>query len=54
MKNTYKNKPVRLYNWNQKIKHIEAFRIIYSYLSILEKSESQGTSPVQTSKHTTV
>ena len=30
------------------------FRIIYSYLSILEKPESQGTSPVQTSKHTTV
>ena len=25
----------------------EVFRIIYSYLSILEKPESQGTSPVQ-------
>ena len=32
----------------------EVFRIIYSYLSILEKTESQGTSPVQTSKHTTL
>ena len=30
------------------------FRIIYSYLSILEKPESRGTSPVETSKHTTV
>ena len=30
------------------------FKIIYSYLSILEKPESQGTLPVQTSKHTTV
>ena len=33
---------------------IEVFKKIYSYLSILEKPESQGTSPVQTSKHTTV
>ena len=32
----------------------EVFQIIYSYLSILEKPESQGTSPVQTSKHTSV
>ena len=32
----------------------EVFKIIYSYLSIPEKPESQGTSPVQTSKHTTV
>ena len=32
----------------------EVFRIIYSCLSILEKPESQGTSPVQTSNHTTV
>ena len=30
------------------------FSIIYSYLSILEKTESQGTSPVQTFRHTTV
>ena len=33
---------------------MEVFQIIYSYLSILEIPESQGTSPVQTSKHTTV
>ena len=32
----------------------EVFRIIYSYLSILEKPESQGISPVQTSQHTNV
>ena len=32
----------------------DVFQISYSYLSILEKPESQGTSPVQTSKHTTV
>ena len=32
----------------------ELFQIIYSYLFILEKTESQGTSPVETSKHTTV
>ena len=32
----------------------EVFQINYSYLSILEKPASQGTSPVQTSKHTTV
>ena len=31
----------------------EVSKTIYSYLSILEKPESQGTSPVQTSKHTT-
>ena len=31
----------------------EVFKIIYSYLSILEKPESLGTSSVQTSKHTT-
>ena len=30
------------------------FSIINSYLSLLEKTESQGTSPVQTSRHTTV
>ena len=30
------------------------FPIIYTYLSILEIIESQGTSPVQTSRHTTV
>ena len=32
----------------------EVFRKIYNYLSTLEKPESQGTSPVQSSKHTTV
>ena len=32
----------------------DVFSIICSYLSILEKTESQGTSPVQTSRHTTV
>ena len=32
----------------------DVFKIIYSYLSILEKPESQGTSPVQTSKYTVV
>ena len=32
----------------------KVFRIIYSFLSILEKPESQGTSPVPTSKHPTV
>ena len=32
----------------------EVFRIVYSYLSIIEKPVSQGTSPVQASKHTTV
>ena len=30
------------------------FRIICSYLSILERPESQGTSQVRTSKHTTL
>ena len=32
----------------------EGFAIIYSYLSILERTEAQSTSPVQTSKHTKV
>ena len=32
----------------------DVFAIIYSYLSILEKTETQNTSPVQTSKHTNV
>ena len=32
----------------------EVFSIIYSYLSILERTEAQSTSPVQTSKHTKV
>ena len=32
----------------------DVFSTIYSYLSILEKTESQGTSPVQTSRRTTV
>ena len=32
----------------------EIFAIIYSYISILEKTEAQSTSPVQTSKHTRV
>ena len=32
----------------------EIFAIIYSYLSILERTEVQSTSPMQTSKHTKV
>ena len=32
----------------------EVFAIIYIYLSILERTEAQSTSPVQTSKHTKV
>ena len=32
----------------------EVFQIIYSYLSILEKPESHGTSPVQTTNNATV
>ena len=32
----------------------EIFAILYSYISILEKTEAQSTSPVQTSKHTKV
>ena len=32
----------------------EVFAIVYSYISILEKTEAQSTSPVQTSKHTKV
>ena len=32
----------------------DVFSVIYSYLSILEKPESQVTSPVQTSRHTVV
>ena len=32
----------------------DVLKIIYSYLSILEKTESQRTSPVQASRHTTV
>ena len=32
----------------------EIFALIYSYLSVLEKTEAQCTSPVQTSKHTKV
>ena len=32
----------------------EVLTIIYSYLSILERTEAQSTSPVQTSKHTKV
>ena len=32
----------------------EVFSIIYIYLSILERTEAQSTSPVQTSKHTKV
>ena len=32
----------------------EIFAIIYSYISILERTEAQRTSPVQTSKHTKV
>ena len=30
------------------------FALIYSYLSILEKTETESTSPVQTSRHTNV
>ena len=32
----------------------EVFAIIYTYLSILETTEAQSTSPIQTSKHTKV
>ena len=32
----------------------EVFAIIYSYLSILERTEAQSTSPIQTSTHTKV
>ena len=32
----------------------EVFAIIYTYVSILERTEAQSTSPVQTSKHTKV
>ena len=32
----------------------EVFAIIYSYISILEKTDAQSTSPTQTSKHTQV
>ena len=32
----------------------EVFAIIYSYISILERTEAQSTWPVQTSKHTKV
>ena len=32
----------------------EVFAVIYSYISILEKTEVQSTSPTQTSKHTKV
>ena len=32
----------------------DVFAIKYSYLSILEKTETQSTSPVQTSRHTNV
>ena len=32
----------------------DVFAIIYSYLSILEKTETESTSPVQTSRHTNV
>ena len=27
IKNTYKNNPVRLYNWNQPIKHIKSYKL---------------------------
>ena len=36
-KMTYKNKPVRLYNWNQPIKHIENYKITV----IKHKNESK-------------
>ena len=32
----------------------EIFAIIYSYISILEKTEFQSTSPTETSKHTKI
>ena len=32
----------------------EVFAIIYTYISILERTEAQSTSPVQTTKHTKV
>ena len=32
----------------------DVFAIIYNYLSILEKTETESTSPVQTSRHTSV
>ena len=32
----------------------KVFAIIYSYISLLERTEAQSTSPVQTSKHTKV
>ena len=32
----------------------EVFALIYTYVSILERTEAQSTSPVQTSKHTKV
>ena len=32
----------------------EVFAIVYSYISILEKTEVQSTSPTETSKHTKV
>ena len=32
----------------------EVFAILYSYLSVLEKTETESTSPVQTSRHTNV
>ena len=32
----------------------DVFAIIYNYLSILEKTETESTSPVQTSRHTNV
>ena len=32
----------------------EVFAILYSYLSILERTEAHSTSPIQTSKHTKV
>ena len=32
----------------------DVFAIIYNYISILEKKETESTSPVQTSRHTNV
>ena len=38
IKDTYKNKPVPLYNWNQPIKHIQN----YNLTVIKHKNESNG------------
>ena len=45
------------YQNSQRAKSIftnEVFAIIYTYLSILERTEAQSTSPIQTSRHTKI